>query len=596
MMTVKFKRRMRNQKKHIFDTRIIVAIVLAAFSGVSIPAADLPAAATPGGALPNLDDAITEPFVYPDTSFGEDQVDEHVMEEFDAPRLQVRGFRVNGVKPHVELGVTQNSIEQLVRTTAEALVAGEASRGFTLSMFESINVAIGRYYKEKGFFLARAYIPAQKIEQGIVSINIVEGYIDQIVITGNRLYSDDQLAELFGSLQGEAILLDNVENAVFIANDYPGLKATVLFGPGLKPGSAALQVNIKEEISDGYITFDNYGSTFTGENRLRGNYQFYNLFGVADRLDLNAILTLRPQNSLYYDIAYQMPVLASRYLVGGSYNTNEFDVGGDISDLGINGTSTTMRGFMTHIISRGSDARITATVDLNLKEAASRIGSAEFSLDKLTVIGASARYAGTSWSSSRAYQQISAKLSIGLADFLGSMDSEGDGLTGRKGKESGNAGGDFTKLNLDYLRISRLTEFQSLLLRFSAQASGDILTSLEQFSLGGPNTVRAYPVAEALADNAWLLSAEWQADASPATPLNWLNKLQLSVFYDYATGSLNEPFTNEISSVSLSGMGFGIQLEPFNKFTAKMQYAFVMGDEPKDNQSSPFYFRLQYDF
>jgi hemolysin activation/secretion protein len=96
---------------------------------------------------------------------------------------------------------------------------------------------------------------------------------------------------LFGPLQGEAILLDNVENAVFIANDYPGLKATVLFGPGLKPGSAALQANIKPETLDGYVTFDNDGSAFIGENRLRSNYQFYNLLGLSERLDFNAIST-----------------------------------------------------------------------------------------------------------------------------------------------------------------------------------------------------------------------------------------------------------------------------------------------------------------
>jgi hypothetical protein len=35
---------------------------------------------------------------------------------------------------------------------------------------------------------------------------------------------------------------------------------------------------------------------------------------------------------------------------------------------------------------------------------------------------------------------------------------------------------------------------------------------------------------------------------------------------------------------------------PFNKFTAKMQYAIDLGDEPSENQSLPFYFTLQYDF
>jgi hemolysin activation/secretion protein len=576
--------------------RLFTSVCLALCINYSVVAADLPAAATPGGALPKLNDGITEPFVYPGTTLSSDSSEEVPLEDINAPRMQVRGFRINGVKPHEALGISQASIEELVLTKALELVAGKASQGFTVSMFDAINVAIGRYYREKGFFLARAFIPEQKIENGLVAINIVEGYIDQVVISGNRLYSDEQVSELFGPLQGEAIFLDNVENAVFIANDYPGMKANVLFGPGLEPGSAALQVNIKEETSDGYVTFDNYGSTFTGENRLRGNYQFYNLLGLADRLDLNGILTLQPQNSLYYDIAYQQPVLANRYLVGGSYNSNEFDVGGDLTDLGINGTSTALRGFMTRIMSRGRTARLTSTVDLSLKESTSRVVSSLNSRDKLAVIGTSANYAGTSWSSSSAYQQISAKLSIGLAGFLGSMDNNGDGLSGRRGSIQDRAGGDFTKINIDYLRVSQLTEFQSLLLRFSGQTTPDILTSMEQFSLGGPDTVRAYPVAEALVDKAWLVSVEWRADASPEIPQTWLNKLLFSVFYDYATGTLNEPLTNDFASVSLSGFGFGAQVQPFNKFTAKMLLAFDLGDEPSENQSMPFYFSLRYDF
>jgi hemolysin activation/secretion protein len=580
----------------ILENRIPFVLCLSILTFSQLQAADLPAGATPGGVLPNLNYEITEPFVYPDATYPVDEVENVRPEDVNAPRMQVRGFRINGVIPHEKSGINLASIEQMVRTKALELVAGEASQGFTLSMFEAINVAIGRYYREKGFFLARAYIPEQKIENDIVTINIVEGYIDQIVISGNRLYRDEQLNELFGPLQGEAIFLDNVENAVFIANDYPGMKASVLFGPGLEPGSAALQVNIKEETSDGYVTFDNYGSSFTGENRLRGNYQFYNLLGVADRLDLNGILTLQPQNSLYYDIAYQQPVLANRYLVGGSYNSNEFDVGGDLTDLGINGTSTALRGFMTRIMSRERTARVTSTVDLSLKESTSRVVSSLNSRDKLAVIGASANYAGTSWSNSRAYQQISAKLSIGLAGFLGSMDNNGDGLSGRRGSIQDRAGGDFTKINIDYLRVSQLTEFQSLLLRFSGQTTPDILTSMEQFSLGGPDTVRAYPVAEALVDKAWLVSVEWRADASPEIPQTWLNKLHFSVFYDYATGTLNEPLTNDFASVSLSGFGFGAQVQPFNKFTAKMQLAFDLGDEPSESQSVPFYFSLRYDF
>lgn len=558
-------------------------------------AAGLPAAATPGGALPQLEDIVTEPFVYPNTVPQElPQIERP--DEIDAPRMLVKGFRIKGVQNHGSIDISQQSIEQLVVAKAQELVNGDAAKGFTLSMFEDITRAISLYYRQRGFFLARAYIPEQKIFDGIVIINIVEGFLDQIAYDGNDLYSNEQLDELFEPLKGESVFLDDFEQAIFQANDYPGLVTSALFGPGLKPGSAAVRVNIQERASDGFISFDNYGSIYTGEDRLRGSYQWNNLFGNADRLDVNAIMTFAPQNSMYFDVAYQQPLMDNRYMVGGFFGSNNFDVGGNLSDLGINGTSTIINGFMTRIITRDRTERLTTGVELSLKESESLVVSSVDSSDKLAVIDFSGAYYGTSWSGYGHYQQISVNLSLGLEDFLGSMDSNGDGITGRQGETGGNAGGGFTKLSFEYLRIIPLKEFQKLVFKLSGQTSSDLLTSLEQFSLGGPDTVRAYPVAEALMDTAWLFSAEWRANASPEIPQTWLYGLEFSVFYDWAQGSLNDPLPNDIDSVSLAGLGVGMDFRPFNKFRARIQYAISLGDEPSENQTLPIYFSLQYDF
>ena len=571
------------------------AILVMVLTTPSLFAADVPAAATPGGAIPKLDGVITEPFVYPN-ALPPEQAPTARPEEVDAPRMIVKGFRIKGVKKHKSIGITQKSIEQLVINRARELVTGEASSGFTLGMFEEITSAISRYYRERGFFLARAFIPAQKVTDDIVTINITEGFLDQITYQGNNLYDDDQLDELFGPLRGESIYLEDFERAIFIANDFPGLDATVLFGPGLKPGSAAIQVSAEEERSGGFISFDNYGSSFTGESRLRGNYSWNNLLGQADRLDLNVIYTVDPANSLYFDAAYQQPLLNNRYLVGGFIGKNDFDVGGALQDLEINGSSTIINGFMTRFITRNRTERITMGVDLSLKTAESRVIRTVNSKDELTVIGLSGAYSGTSWSGSGHYQQISLALSLGIPEFLGSMGSEGGGDGAREGDSGDKAGGDFTKLSFQYLRLIPIKQFQSILLKLSGQKSSDLLTSLEQFSLGGPDSVRAYPVSEALMDEAWLVTAEWRAKASPEIPQSWLNELEFSIFYDYAQGSLNDALTNEIDEVSLSGLGFGIDVRPFNKFDARIQYAFDLGDEPSDNQSLPFYFSLKYDF
>jgi len=463
-------------------------------------------------------------------------------------------------------------------------------------MFETLTRSISRFYRERGFFLARAYIPEQKVNDGVVTINIVEGFLDQVVFLGNQRYSDDQLNDLFDDLIGEPVFLEDIERALFIANDFPGLEASALFGPGLKPGSAAIQLNTREDPSSGFLSWDNYGSIYTGEQRLWGNYRVNNLFGQADLVNTNFVYTLDPQNSLYFDVSYQQPVLNNDFLAGGGYSFNTFDVGGNLADLEINGESSILNGYMTYIYRRKRTERMSATLDLSLKSAESKVIDTLDSRDKLTVLSGQALYQGTSWSSAGAYQQLSVTLSLGLADILGAMDSDGDGLSGRTGGSGNRAGGDFIKINIDYLYLRRIAALQSLSFRFSLQSSSDLLTSLEQFSLGGPDTVRAYPVAEALMDDAWLISVEWRADASPDIPQTFLNGLQYLAFFDYAKGSLNDPLNNDIASVALSGIGFGVELEPYKKFGMKVQIAYALGDEPSDNQSLPFYFRFWYDF
>ncbi len=559
-------------------------------------AAELPPAATPGGALPKEQFKYPKPFVYPNTS-PPPEVEQKLEEvEKGAPRMRVKGFRIIGIDENIEIGITQQAIEQLVKESAEEMVATVATKGFSISMFEQITSAVARYYRERGYFLARAYIPEQTVNDGIVQINIVEGFLDQVLFSGNSLYKSEQLEPLFEPLIGESVFKPQIEQALFTLNDYPGLSTNMVFGPGLKPGSAAVQLNVSEMSSTNTFMLDNAGSIYTGENRWRYNHKSNNLFGQADLLDVNLILTTSPPNSNYFEASYQQPVIDQRFMAGGDLSLNIFDVGGTLSDLGINGESRDIHGFMRYLHSRNRTEKLTATAGVHLKSSVSKVRSTLDSEDKLTVLYLSGDYAGTSWSSSGAYQTANITLSLGLEDFLGSMDSNGNENSGRAGGSGDFAGGGFSKIAFSYSRIQPISELNSLMFSFRGQMSSDLLTSLEQFSLGGPDTIRAYPVAEALMDEAYLFSVEWMAYASPDIPQTLLKNLRLSVFYDYAVGSQNDPLLNEIESVSFSGFGGSAQMEPYDQFELKISLAFDLGDEPSDNMSLPFYFSVKYDF
>jgi hemolysin activation/secretion protein len=247
--------------------------------------------------------------------------------------------------------------------------------------------------------------------------------------------------------------------------------------------------------------------------------------------------------------------------------------------------------------------RFSIISDLSFKRATSKVVNTTQAEDKLTVVRFDAVYSGIDRWFWTATQDAYASISVGIPDFLGSMGPDGDGKSGRRGGSGATtfsagkyAGGDFTKLNLGYTRIQPTFDLQSLMFRFDMQYSPDLLTSLEQYSLGGPSNVRAYPVAEILVDNAVFTSFEYIFSASPDIKQTWLNKLQFSVFFDFAKGDINDPILNSVSSATLSGLGVGVQVQPFNKLKARIDLAKATGDKPSDTQTLPFYFSLEYKF
>jgi len=166
------------------------------------------------------------------------------------------------------------------------------------------------------------------------------------------------------------------------------------------------------------------------------------------------------------------------------------------------------------------------------------------------------------------------------------------------------ASGEFNKFNLDLQRLQRLTRYTSLVLRVNTQYTKDPLVSLEQFSMGGPDSVRAYPVSAALAEKGGVASLEYVIGApgfaARPGPGNraWGDILQFSLFADYANGELNAPLTAaQVHDVSLSGTGGSVQFSLPGKFFARLDVSTPFSNHTPANGHHPqCYFRLGTSF
>jgi len=519
----------------------------------------------------------------------------------EAPKIVVNKFVINGVIDRPDQDITRESIEIIV----EEMRVAETD-GFSIEEFKKITDAITFLYRKAGFFLARAFIPEQDVENATVQINIIEGVLDKVIFQDNVLYTDKQLTKYFKPLMGKPVLKETLESSLLKVGDYPGLDATGLFQPGDEAGKTNLLFKAQDERRfENSLWIDNAGAEFTGKTRVMLRVFANNLTKNADALNFNVLKTFSPTNSTYWSFNYEHPFSNSAFFLGLGYSNNAFVVGQFLTDLNVEGSSNITNFYIRNNFVRSRNLNFGSRFELTQKNSESNQDVSSIGEDHLTVMIASLDF-NFNDKLLGGHNQATFQYSKGLPELLGAMDENGDGVSSRTGASGDRAGGDFQKINFSYLRVQPFKSItsnnffknQSLLFRLNMQQSKDLLTSMEQYPLGGPNNVRAYPSSEKLADTATFFSTEWIARAADVKLSEWLQGMQLSVFIDYANGKINEPLTNDPGSINLSGIGGAVQVSPKNgKYEFRLDIAKALSsEEPSNEQSIQFFFKFGYRF
>lgn len=96
-----------------------------------------------------------------------------------------RAFMVNEISIVGNVSFTKEALH--------ALVADAEGSEYTLVELDQIAQRITSYYRDQGYSLNRAIIPAQEISDGLVIIAVVEAKFGQVGLVNNSLVSDKLL-------------------------------------------------------------------------------------------------------------------------------------------------------------------------------------------------------------------------------------------------------------------------------------------------------------------------------------------------------------------------------------------------------------------
>lgn len=463
-------------------------------------------------------------------------------------------------------------------------------QGLTIGQLQEVANVVSDYYHEHGYFLARAIIPAQEVNDGVVHIRVLEGRLVKVEPKGNKLYSDAMLERPFAPLIGNLVSVKQSETALLTLAQYPGLSAFGVFTPGDYVGTTNLVLNVQNERAyDANVRVDNEGTEFTGRNRLIGTVDWNNPTGHADMLRVTALKTFVPENTLFGDVRYEHPFLDLDNTLAVDLSRNSFDVSGSgVTPGTIGGISKIATLSLQRYFQRSRDQTLTGTVDFSRNRADTVFVGKVIGRDDHAILGAQLGYDSIN-AALGTISTASVRIEHGLAGVFGVpsdaalQNKQVLPPPSRYGGDGKPALPDFTRLTVNYQLFKSLPYNQSLLFRFSGQYTPDMLTSMEQFVIGGVDSVRAVPTSQFLADKGVFGSLEYSvrapgfADHSAFAGFTWGQVLRLRVFSDAAIGVLNNPVNPASKRVAAEGNGIGLEFTWPGRFTANLQWAHLNG-------------------
>jgi len=567
------------------------------------------------------------------------------------PRLNVREFRVQGIVEYPELGIFRQEIIDKVEAIRFDMMEEDAllesgytldelasisdliveiereagdrhvgpldvqrlvfhireqrrERGITLGMIEMVADTITQYYRERGFILAKAYIPQQKVREGIVNLTVLLGNLGEINVENNRRYSDRNIARLFDEDLDKPVKASVIEEKLFFVNDLPGLRAQGFFEPGRQVGDSAMTINVTDERwFDANLRADNHGAETSGEYRLYGDFYWHNPSGRGDQLHLGVLNSYDPDNSLYGSIRYRLPVFLTRTRFHLGASNNDFVLSRmdeeDAVALGISGRSRVVDAGVDYHLRRSrvkntslhlSWSRIASHIGFRLQEDGgfdidNEIENLEFKFrfDRLDE-GRRILHQGSVGATVSRYIEMDAQMREDPENeqddtpWIGSID--------------------YTLLA--FWRFPFTDVGTRVVMRSSAQYAGTALNSINQFSLAGPSRARGYALNVFYADDGVQVGVDWIFPGFGRLG----DYVQPMVFADYGFGvSYDMRQGIEDIEAELSNVGLGARLNFGRKLRGSVSVANPVssrntGLEEGESMDDGvrMYFDLQYSF
>lgn len=510
---------------------------------------------------------------------------------FDIARFQIEG----------------NSI--LPAQHAQELVAPFVGPRKTYGDVQKALEALEGEFRRLGYGTVQVYVPEQELTTGVVRLQVSEGVVGKVTITGNKYFNTENVRTGLPHLkEGTAPNMRQLSENILLSNENPAKQVEVTLGVSEEEGKVDVKVEVKEEDPERfYVTLDNTGTKASGKHRIGFSYQNANLGNSDQVLTLayttaadppggmkvlgNRVFPWQHGNGVKVDIfsvGYRLPL----YSVGDSI---DFIYGNSSTDtpstsptlgggLGINGKGEVFGLRYNHIFPRAGEFTSKLVFGFDYKYMNSRCSIAgnptafgTASCTPHTFRPVSVTYSGQWQKPGEAID-----FTVGVVHHLFPMGSRftfapaapAAGGTDRYSAASGYQTKDqFSALRFGGSYATAIAGEWLLRVAASGQHANNALPAGERLGLAGSTAVRGFLERAVAADRGYFANLEvYSPDV--AASLGVEGNLKWLVFFDSAQGYNLNPSVNQ--KVNIASMGVGLRYNIKKDVSARFDVARVM--------------------
>lgn len=399
-------------------------------------------------------------------------------------------------------GVVVEGSTVFARNALDSTYASLLGQKVSLADLYAVAGRITQHYAGKGYALSFAIVPAQRISNGTVHIQVVEGYIADIEFEGLPHGTPKILESYASELKASRPLKTaDLERYLLLANDLSGYRVRARFDriADAERGATRLVIAVDREPIDGQIKLSNRGSRALGPVLADGQIAFNGILFAADQLQIHILNAIPIHEMTYASAAFRNPTDSNGLTFESfvSYSRAHPDI------VSLRSAGFSSESWIAHIgiedallRTRSNSLWLTGGVTAKLFDG--DLQSTANSRDRIYLLVAGLRYVGRD-DGGMTSANLDANNGLKIFDATGT----GAPLASR---QTGSAA--YSDIHVYAARQQRLGDLLDVVLSGEGQLAGRPLLSSEQCGYGGEVFGRAFDDSEILGNSCIMGSAE----------------------------------------------------------------------------------------